>query len=113
MPPTGLEDRWSDFSPTAANPRAGGIPGALIYAGTGDGRQGSRTLADSWFGGFGPRLGVAYNWNDKTVIRASFARSFSQVTTTTGSTHQKGFTQTTSFPNASNGVSPSFLLKDG
>jgi hypothetical protein len=35
------------------------------------------------------------------------------VTTTTGSTHQKGFTQTTSFPNASNGVSPSFLLKDG
>ena len=41
MPPTGLEDRWSDFSPTTPNPRAGGIPGALIYAGTGTGRQGT------------------------------------------------------------------------
>ena len=38
--------------------------------------------------------------NDKTVIRANFARSFSQVTTTTGSTHQKGFTQTIGFGTA-------------
>ena len=47
------------------------------------------------------------------VIRASYARSFSAVTTTTGSTHQKGFTQTVGFGNASSGVSPTFLLKDG
>ena len=36
---------------------------------------------------FGPRLGLAYRATQKTVIRSSFARSFSQVTTTTGSTH--------------------------
>ena len=70
-------------------------------------------LADSWFGGFGPRIGFAYSMNDKTVIRTNFARSFSQVTTTTGSTHQKGFTQTISFPNCSSGQVPTFLLKDG
>ena len=79
------------------NPGAGGLPGALIYAGTGEGRQGTRTLADSWYGGYGPRVGIAYSLNEKTVIRANYARSFSAVTTTTGSTHQKGFTQTVSF----------------
>ncbi len=113
LPPYEEQDRWSDLAATRPNPGAGGLPGALIYAGTGEGREGSRTLADSWFGGFGPRLAMAYNFTGKTVIRASFARSFSQVTTTTGSTHQKGFTQTTGFPNTSNGLSPSFLLKDG
>ena len=100
LPPIEEHDRWSDFSPTTPNPGADNRPGALIYAGTGEGRQGSRTLADSWFGGFGPRIGFAYSVNDKTVIRANFARSFSQVTTTTGSTHQKGFTQTFSFGTA-------------
>jgi outer membrane receptor protein involved in Fe transport len=113
LPPYEEQDRWSDFSPVRPNPGADNRPGALIYAGTGNGREGSRTLADSWFKGFGPRIGLAYGINPKTVIRASFARSFSQVTTTTGSTHQKGFTQTTGFPNTSNGLSPSFLLKDG
>jgi hypothetical protein len=31
------KDRWSDFDPTRPNPSAGGIPGALIYAGEGPG----------------------------------------------------------------------------
>ncbi|HEY3443927.1 MAG TPA: TonB-dependent receptor [Paludibaculum sp.] len=113
LPPKEEQDRWSDFSPTTPNPGAGGLPGALIYAGTGEGRQGTRTLADGWFKGFGPRLGMAYSLNDKTVIRANYARSFSAVTTTTGSTHQKGFTQTVGFGNSSTGVSPTFLFKDG
>lgn len=114
MPPRGLEDRWSDFSPITPNPRAGNIPGALIYAGSGSGRQGSRTLADSWYKGFGPRLGMAYQWNEKTVIRASIGRSYGAVTTVTGSTHQRGFTQTYGVPdNGSNGVIPNMILKDG
>ncbi len=114
LPPVEQEDRWSDFSPTTPNPRAGGIPGALIYAGTGDGRQGSRTLADSWFWGFGPRIGAAYQWNEKTVIRASYGRSFGAVTTTTGSTHQRGFTQTYGVPDqGTNGIVPNMDLSGG
>jgi hypothetical protein len=113
LPPYEAEDKWSDFAPDRPNPGAGGLLGALIYAGTGPGREGTRTLADSWFGGWGPRIGVAYSLNDKTVIRANFARSFSAVTTTTGSTHQKGFTQTVSFPTLNSGVTPSFLFKEG
>ena len=61
----------SGFSPDIPNPKAGGRPGALLYAGTGAGRSGSRSLSDGWYGGFGPRLGVAYQATPKTVIRAS------------------------------------------
>ena len=61
----------SGFSPVIANPKAGGRPGALLYAGTGTGRSGSRSLSDGWYGGFGPRLGMAYQANTKTVVRAS------------------------------------------
>jgi hypothetical protein len=114
MPPTGLEDRWSDFSPTTPNPRAGNIPGALIYAGTGTGRQGTRTLADSWYGGWGPRFGFAYKLDDKTVVRGSAGRSYGAVTTVGGSTHQRGFTQTYGVPdNGSNAVNPNMILRDG
>jgi hypothetical protein len=114
LPPVGLEDRWSDFSPTRPNPRAGNILGALIYAGEGPGREGSRSLADTWWGGYGPRLGGAYQMNDKTVIRASIGRSFGAITTVTGSTHQRGFTQTYGVPdNGTNGVQPNMILREG
>ncbi|HEX4770999.1 MAG TPA: TonB-dependent receptor, partial [Bryobacteraceae bacterium] len=113
LPPTGLEDRWSDFSPTTPNPGAGGIPGAVIFAGTGPGRQGSRTLADSYFGAFGPRVGFAYSLNEKTVIRGSYARSFGPLMAVTGSTHNMGFTLTQNFPNQSGGIQPAFLLSQG
>lgn len=61
----------SGFSPLIPNPLAGGRPGALLFAGNGTGRSGSRSLSDGWYGGFGPRLGVAYQATPKTVIRAS------------------------------------------
>ena len=93
---------------------AGGIPGALIYSGSGTGRQGTRTLADSWFKGFGPRLGFAYQLNEKTVIRGGYGRSFGAVTTVTGSTHQRGFTQTFGVPDqGTNGILPNMILNQG
>jgi hypothetical protein len=61
----------SGFSPLIPNPGAGGLLGALVYAGNGTGRSGSRSLSDGWYGGYGPRLGVAYQATPKTVIRAS------------------------------------------
>ena len=114
LPPVEESDRWTDFSPTTPNPAAGNLPGALIYAGSGMGRQGSRSLADSYFKAFGPHVGFAYSWNGKTVIRASYARSFGAITTVTGSTHQQGFTLTRDFSNLqTDGVQPTFFFKDG
>ena len=113
LAPTGLDDKWSDFSPTTPNPGAGNIPGALIYAGTGPGRQGSRTLADSFFKAFGPRLSFAYSKDEKTVIRGGYALSYGAITTVSGSTHQRGFTQTYSAPQGSGGITPGFTLDAG
>jgi hypothetical protein len=113
LPPTGLADRWADFGPTTPNPAAGGIPGAVLFAGSGPGRVGTRSLADPWWGGFGPHIGFAYSINDKTVIRGGYARSFGMIQAVTGSTHNMGFTLTQTFPNQSNGIQPTYLLGNG
>jgi hypothetical protein len=60
LPPLEQKDKWSDFTPTKPNPRADNLPGALRFAGFGPGRENSRTLVDGWFGGIGPRFGLAY-----------------------------------------------------
>ena len=113
LPPTGLNDRWSDFSPTRPNPAANNIPGALIYAGSGPGREGSRTLADSYFNAFGPHVGFAYTLNPKTVVRGSYSLAYGAITTVTGSTHQRGFTLTYGPSNGSSGILPTFTLSQG
>ncbi len=113
LPPTGLDDRWSDFSPNTPNPGAGGILGAVIFAGSGPGRQGSRTLADSYFHAFGPHIGFAYSYDQKTVFRGSYARSYGPLMAVSGSAHNMGFTLTDSISNPNNGIQPLFLLNQG
>ncbi len=113
MPTTGLEDRWSDFSPTTPNPAASNIPGAVLFAGSGTGRVGSRTLADSYYKAFGPRFGFAYSMNEKTVIRGGAGISYGAISAVTGSTHNMGFTLSQTFSNSSNGITPTFTLAQG
>ena len=110
LPPVEQEDRWMDFSPTRPNPAANNILGAAIFAGTGEGREGTRTLSDSWYGGWGPHFGLAYSLTPNTVIRSSYSRSFAVVTTVTGSTHNQGFSTNPGFSTQDNGVTPAFLL---
>jgi hypothetical protein len=61
----------SFFVPTLAN-SATGINGALQYAGTGTNTCNCRTPVDSYWKNFGPRIGLAYQVDPKTVIRASY-----------------------------------------
>jgi hypothetical protein len=113
LPPLEHKDQWSDFDPTRPNPAADNRPGALRFAGFGEGREGRRALVPGWYGAVGPRLGFAYSLDKKTVVRASAGRTFGAVRTVTGSTHFLGFIQITNFINTSQGLEPTFLLRDG
>ena len=60
----------SNFCPTCPATAFGGIPGAMVYAGAG----GAPThFGETRMNAFGPRLGVAYQLDSKTVIRTGGA----------------------------------------
>ncbi len=93
-------DRATSFNPNTPNPAAGGRPGALTFAGSGTGRDGRRAFANTWQG-LAPRLGVAYELNPKTVIRASgaifYAPGMSQRIDATGFTATPSFSSSDSY----------------
>jgi len=113
QPPTNKLDQYSDFNPTRPNPAANGFLGALWFAGFGEGRENRRSLVPGWYGGIGPRIGIAYSPDSKTTIRTAFGRSFSRVTAVQGSGHFAGFIGQWAFQNTSQGVQPTFRLHEG
>jgi hypothetical protein len=76
--------RVSNFSPTAPNPSAGNLPGAVIFEGSGPGRC-NCDFAKVYPYSFGPRLGAAYQIAPKTVLRAGFGISYAQTSSSKGS----------------------------
>jgi hypothetical protein len=67
--------RWANFSPTAANPSAGGLAGAVIYEGYGPNRCNCQ-FAKIYPFAFGPRIGLAYQFAPKTVLRVGAGISY-------------------------------------
>src|SRR5262249_24814427 len=63
----------SNFNPTIPNPAAGGLPGAMEFAGDGPGRSGKNRFGETRKNAFGPRLGFAYLLAERTVIRGGGA----------------------------------------
>ncbi len=109
-----VEKDWmSDFSPTKANAAVNGFPGALVFAGFGPGRENSRTLSPSWYGGWGPRFGLAYSLNDKTTVRAAFGRSFNRNTVVRDAGHYQGFHMQYSWTSGDLGITPAFNWDTG
>ncbi len=95
--PFEVNSEVSSFSPAVLNPV--GIPGALVFGGSGPGRTGNQ-FVKTWMKGFGPRLGVAYSVTPKTVIRTSAGIYYSDATDTGGYT--AGFSASPSFSSADN-----------
>jgi len=67
--------RDSMFGPTIPNPSAGGLLGATVFEGYGPGRCNCQ-FTTTYPYAIGPRLGVAYQLNPKTVIRGGWAISY-------------------------------------
>ncbi|HEX4576153.1 MAG TPA: TonB-dependent receptor, partial [Edaphobacter sp.] len=66
-----VHDNMSFFNPNLANPVTG-INGALQFTGTGANTCNCRTPVNNYYQNLGPRLGLAYQVDPKTVIRASY-----------------------------------------
>jgi hypothetical protein len=73
-------NRLSFFDQFGPNPGAGGRPGRLAFAGDGYGPAsfGREFPEKTWYKGFAPRLGIAYSWDSKTVIRTGYGVFFTQ-----------------------------------
>jgi hypothetical protein len=75
VPPHELHHRMSMFSFDTPNPSAGGILGAAIYEGNGPGRC-NCNFTHAYMYAFGPRVGVAYRLDNKTVLRGGIGFSY-------------------------------------
>jgi len=113
LPPVHQLDQQTDFRPDKANPSAGGLLGALAFAGSGEGRENTSRLSDGWYGGIGPRFGFAYSPNSKTVIRGGAARSFGIVRTFGGTNHFDGHIIIFTPATLDQDITPAFKADEG
>lgn len=68
--------RVSEIGVNTPNPSAGGLPGGWVYEGYGPGRC-NCSFTKAYPFAIGPRLGVAYQLNPKTVLRAGWGITYS------------------------------------
>jgi hypothetical protein len=122
-----LRNRWTFLNPTLTNPLTN-TPGMLQFAGNYGGAGvscGCTTPVQTYWKNWGPRVGVAYSINNKTVVRSGFAVVFTQAGGVggrggaTGGTGQTGFNTSIIGPTESitasgsapgYGVGPSYWL---
>lgn len=119
-----VKDHWTFLNPTLTN-AATGTPGMLQFAGNYGGPGvscGCRTPVHTYWNNWGPRIGIAYSVDDKTVFHAGFGEVFSQAGGVGGrggafnGTGQTGFNVTATGPaEVTTGptAGPSFYLNNG
>ena len=112
-------DRMSFFNPDLPNPAIGGYRGALQFAGSGPNSCNCSTNVKTNKKLFGPRLGLAYSVNNKTVIRAGYAMMYTHRGAVGGrgggrtGTGTLGFSASPSFTSLDGGISSAFNWDNG
>jgi hypothetical protein len=108
----------STMDPTVSNSAAGGLPGAEIYAGSGEGRIGNNSFLSTWKDGYGPRLGLAYDLGRNMVVRAGYGLMYAPYELLAGwfnypGYDQRGFSLDSSAVSPDGGYTPAFNLDKG
>jgi hypothetical protein len=110
-------DRSSFLDPLGPNPGAGNRPGRLVFAGSehGEASFGRSFPEETYYRAFAPRLGLAYAWNDKTVLRGGYGVFFTQAQYPgwSAGNSQDGFNLTATFSSSNGGLTPAFILNQG
>lgn len=111
-PRTERFDRTNYFEPNAASPLASAVPGltgGLIFVG----RNGQpRTQFPYDRNNFGPRIGIAYQINAKTVFRAGYSHMFgASLAASAGTIGTQGFRRDHAWVTSLDGVTPLNLLR--
>jgi len=111
-----VRNRMSFLNPTLPNPAVSNFPGALQFAGNGPDSCRCDTPVGAHYLEFGPRFGLAYQLNDKTVIRGGFAIMYAHAGGTGGragarnGTGQLGFNANPTFTSPNSGAgAPAFF----
>ncbi len=118
-PYTELYDRWSFMDATLPNPAVGGYPGAVMFAGDGLNSCNCRTPVKTYYGAVGPRLGLAYSLNERTVLRTAYGINYSRRGAVGGragarnGTGMLGFSANASFPSPNAQFAPSYNWDNG
>jgi len=104
----------SQFNPTIPNSAAGGLPGALEFLGNGPGRDGKTRFSPTFGKAFGPRFGVAYSLNNRTVLRGSYGLFWAQVSEYDGEfVNRQGFYPSLTVNSTSGGAVAAFNWNSG
>lgn len=107
-----VANRFATFDPTLPNPGAGGRLGAIRFA-----SDEQRTFADTDWRQFGPRFGLAYSLNNRTVLRGGYGIYYSAGGAAIANGHLLGFLMGYVSPNSvvgvDGGVTPAFYLDQG
>jgi hypothetical protein len=113
-----VANRMSFFNPLLPNPAAGGHLGALEFAGNGADSCHCDTPIRTHFINPGPRIGAAYRFGEKTVLRAGYALTYVHAGGVSGRVNgrqglsQLGFDTSASFASLASGI-PAYYWDKG
>lgn len=105
------ESRVSNVCLTCPNPAAGNIPGALQFAGEGQGRTGQARFLGLRTNAWGPRAGLAYQVTESFVVRAGAGLAY--IANREGGNADRGtlgFGGNANFSSPDSGLTPAFQL---